>query len=281
MKECALLDVHGETHPGHVRPCNEDRYLVGAVRRTLDVLSANLPIDHAHLLEVGPGAHLLVVADGMGGRPAGEEASGLAVETLTAYISGAMSFCRADASLEDDLLEEFSSAISASHRRLVDEGASKRERRGMGTTLTMAFVLGFRAFIAHVGDSRCYLIRDGEALRVTHDQTVAQLLADKGVLRPEEIEGSRWNHVLSSVVGDSEDDTPNVLTDRAALRAGDVLVLCTDGLTKHVADRRIAEIVVESPTSEQACNRLIGSALDGGGTDNITVVVGRFSGEGE
>jgi protein phosphatase len=276
-----LFEVHGETHRGSVRSSNEDRFLVGAVRRTLDITAANLPFDKDRLPEAGPRSHLMVVADGMGGRPAGDAASGLAVEALTSYISSAMHFCRADVSLEDDLLEEFSEAIGASHQRLLDEGGVRRDRKGMGTTLTMAFVLGSRAFIAHVGDSRCYLVRDGDALRITRDQTVAQALADRGVLRPEQVEGSRWSNVLASVVGGSDSSRPDVLTYRLLCSPGDALVLCTDGLTKHVDDRTISRVVSAAEGAEAAARTLVGMALDGGGSDNVTVVVGRFvEGEG-
>ncbi|MBZ0111945.1 MAG: SpoIIE family protein phosphatase, partial [Thermoanaerobaculia bacterium] len=135
-----------------------------------------------------------------------------------------------------------------------------------------AYMLGMRAYIGHVGDSRCYLVRDGEALRLTRDQTYAQALVDQGVLLPREADSSGWGHVLANAVGGTRRDQPEVLTYRCVLQEGDQILLCTDGLTKHVPERRIPELV-EGGSAKEACERLVEAALTGGGSDNVTVVI--------
>ncbi|NNG15992.1 MAG: serine/threonine-protein phosphatase, partial [Gemmatimonadales bacterium] len=128
-----------------------------------------------------------------------------------------------------------------------------------------------------VGDSRLYLQRDGWLDQITRDQTMAEDLVDQGILKPELAQKSRWSNVLSSAVGGRNPTVDPVLYD-LGLTLDDVLLLCSDGLTKHVSDPEISDILTSSATAEDACKFLVQAALDGGGTDNVTVVVARFPG---
>jgi protein phosphatase len=149
------------------------------------------------------------------------------------------------------------------------------QRRGMGTTLTMAYVVWPRLYVVHAGDSRCYLLRYPHFRQITHDHTVAQKLVDAGEIEANDAETSQWSHVLWNVLGgDVEEIHPSVY--RADLRLGDMLLLCTDGLTKHVLDETICEMLAESNSAERACHDLVAAANDAGGSDNVTVVVASF-----
>jgi serine/threonine protein phosphatase PrpC len=153
--------------------------------------------------------------------------------------------------------------------------ASDPELRGMGTTLTMAYSCGTDLFVAHVGDSRCYLLRGGALQRLTRDDTLVQQMIEKGILAPERAAAHSLRHVITNVVGGT---SPGVHTEvhRLSLEPGDVLLLCTDGLTTMVADDRIAEVLQASSSPSTACEQLVRLANEQGGKDNVTVIVARY-----
>lgn len=267
------FEAHGITHIGLKREKNADQFLVGELQRVLKVKSTSLETERTRNVGTGPAGYLLVVADGVGISLAGDKASAIAVETMINHITAAMQLTKRGISLEQDLLNEFTKAIVQAHSRLIEEGKTNPELKGWATTITMAYTLGNRAYIGHVGDSRCYLVSGGVARAVTKDQTFAQVLIDQGVLTRTAAEGSRYHHVLASVVGGSDD--PEVLSYMLSLESGDTLVLCTDGLFKHVTDEEIGQIA-GGGTVETAAQDLVDAALRGGGSDNVTVVIGRF-----
>lgn len=266
----------GTTHTGHRRAINEDQFLVCEVRRRIRIVETSLPTKADRDREVLPPGHLLVLADGVGGAAKGQEASQVAIDAFLDFVSEALSFGEAGTSFEDDLLRSFSSGIASSHAQVIDRGRDDPSRHGMATTFTLAFVLGRRALISHVGDSRCYRLHGGEVERITKDQTFAQVLVDKGVLESEEAEGSRWSHVLSSAIGGAREQEPETLSYRSVLDPGDYLVLCTDGLGKHVSDDEMRALVESAPSVQSACSALVEAALAGGGSDNITIIVGQL-----
>jgi protein phosphatase len=272
-------DIFGLTATGKVRQENEDQFLIGGIHKALDVTQTSLAErDRAKLLGGKLGA-LLVVADGVGGAAAGAQASGLAVDALISYITFTMPcFFHFAEDIGGDVLKEIATAFQTSHEKVLAEAAAESGYEGMATTLTMAYILWPRAFIVQVGDSRLYLQRDGWLDQITRDQTMAEDLVDQGILKPELAEKSRWSNVLSSAVGGRNSTIDPVLYD-LGLAQDDILLLCSDGLTKHVSDPEISEILTASATAEDACKSLVQAALDGGGTDNVTVVVARFPGE--
>src|SRR5262249_53508250 len=153
--------------------------------------------------------------------------------------------------------------------------AARPEQRGMGTTLTMAYLLWPRLYVVHVGDSRCYLLRSPRLVRITKDQTMAQQLVERSVLAPEEAPQSRWSHVLWSCLGGNSRQL-SAEVYKATLTLGDTLLLCTDGLTNQLRDEDLLRLLQQSGSAEETCRRLVAAANDAGGSDNITVVVAHF-----
>jgi protein phosphatase len=226
---------------------------------------------------VDPGqrlAFLAMVADGVGGSAMGEEASREALQRITRYITGSID-CYYTADSADD--SAFTSALQQAamqvHTDLVTASQADADRRGMATTLTLWLGAWPRAYLVHVGDSRCYLMRDGHLTQISRDQTMAQELIDLGVLKRSDAAGSRWASMLSSSIGGSQ--SAPVVT-RMDEQWGDIGVLCSDGLTRHVPDERIKERLMTMTSSRQACEALLQDALDAGGGDNITIVVGHI-----
>jgi len=232
--------------------------------------------DHTQLFG-GSQGKLLLVADGMGGHAAGERASRLAVDNLANYVLNSLSWLfRLQQDAEEDFIEELIRALQKCQRAVLTESERMPARRGMGTTLTMAYVIWPRAYIVHVGDSRCYLLHDSDMRQITKDHTLAQQFVDHGALKPEEAENSKWSHMVWNVLGGINDElTPQVTKLR--LQIGDSLLLCTDGLNKHVADSEILRLMSQDVASDEICSSLVNSANSAGGSDNITVVIAKFN----
>jgi len=261
------LTVRGRTDRGRVREENEDHYFIGVLRKSVDVQDTNLQVQDA-IRELGRlDAHLLVVADGVGGVAGGRRASQSAVFSLATFI-GRTAACHYDPNVEqeNEFIERLEHAMRYAHEVV---SSLSTPGRGPATTLTMAMVIGPRAYIAHAGDSRAYLRSRGRLRQITRDQTMAALLEDEGV---DTRAAARLHHVLASAVG-AQEMTPSVgLVD---LSPGDVLLLCTDGLTKHVSDEEIGNLLASGVEPGRICDRLVEAALEGGGSDNVTVVVAR------
>lgn len=207
---------------------------------------------------------LYVVADGLGGHAAGEVASRMAVDRLHEItLSGEVSVAAAQQQLAD--------AVRDANRRINASATQDPEHAGMGTTVTAAVAVGDTLGFAHVGDSRGYLFRDGELTHVTEDHTPVQRAVRAGVISAEEALRHPSRHVLAQAVGldaDIEIDTPTI-----ELRSGDRIVLCTDGLTDPVDDAALTRLLGRFDTPREAVDGLIRSALNGGGPDNVTVIV--------
>jgi protein phosphatase len=155
---------------------------------------------------------------------------------------------------------------------VIGEAKSDRHLSGMGTTLTVAYIVNTDAFIVHVGDSRAYLFRKGKLEQLTRDHTMAQGLADLGAIKPEEVHRHAKRHVLTNFVGGpSSGVEPEVST--LQLKDGDYLLLCTDGLTEMVEDHAINRSLSKATATDAAARALVDLALEGGGRDNVTVVL--------
>ena len=271
------VDAFGYTDVGQVRARNQDHYLIATLRRTLDIESTSIPKQATEHLGRGPQALLLLVADGVGGGAGGEEASTQTLDTIVRYVAGSSRFF--DRLQKPDLADfrtEMMFAVQWSHAALRDRTTdTSPELAGMASTLTMALVVWPRAFVSQVGDSRCYLYRNPELTQVTRDQTVARQLVDQGLMAEEAVKRSPLGHVLSQAIGYREPDVWPVLSE-LELRTGDVLLLCSDGLMKHVPDAEIAELLSTATSANEAASALVGAALEGGGSDNVTVVAARF-----
>jgi PPM family protein phosphatase len=268
------MDCSGLTDVGRARDVNEDQYLIASLSKSMQVHHTSLQLDDQTQLFGPSQGELLLVADGRGGEAAGRRASSLAVDSLATYVLNTMPwFLRLREDSEEQFEDDLKAALAYCQQRVNAEGERMPGRRGMGTTLTMAYLCWPRLFVVHVGDSRGYLLRRGRLWQVTRDHTLARQLADEGGLQGPE--GSRWSHVLWNVVGGGSDDlAPEAY--RANLALGDTLLLCTDGLTRHVPDAEIARLLADDCPSRETCRRLIDAANAAGGTDNITAVVARF-----
>jgi protein phosphatase len=264
------IDVYGLTHTGLVRKTNQDHFLIGSLRKKLDVMLASLPQeDLPHDDERV--AFLAMVADGVGGGYKGEEASRIALEEVTQYITeSARCYFAADA-VEEDFIASLKEAAALCHKRVMDRAEGDPDASGMATTLTLWLGVWPWIYLLQVGDSRYYVYRDGELRQITRDQTMAQELADQGVMAKAVAFSSRWAHVLSSSIGGPQ--TAPVIT-RMLNSWDNVHLICSDGLTKHVTDERITERLRTMTSAKQACEALLQDALDGGGTDNVTIIVG-------
>jgi protein phosphatase len=267
------IDVYGLTHIGKVRPDNQDHFLICALRKQMVVHQTSLP--RPERLGGGPErlAFLMMVADGVGGGAKGEEASRLALEGVTQYVSGTMR-CYYAVGSEDDLefTRSLQEAAVTSSMELRRRGEEDPEFQGMATTLTLFLGVWPKAYLLQVGDSRCYLYRNGELRQLTRDQTMAQELMDIGVLKAEDAAATRFARTLSSSIGGRLTDP---VVTRIELTWGTVVLLCSDGLTGHVSDDRIRERLGAMTSARQVCEDLLKDALEAGGTDNVTIIVGR------
>ena len=267
------LDVHGLTHPGKVRKTNQDHFLICSLRKQMLVhLTSLSDLDHMPVLAERL-AFLAAVADGVGGSAGGETASRLAVNAVTRYIAESMQCYYASHGESDDIfLASLQDAAAHCHEELLALGRDQPDLEGMATTLTLWLGVWPRAYLLQVGDSRCYILRHGELTQLSRDQTMDQELVDAGVMARAEASRTRWAHTLSSAIGGRQ--TAPIVT-RLDQEWGNVGMLCSDGLTRHVSDERIGDRLRAMTSARRVCEDLLQDALDGGGTDNITILVGR------
>jgi len=268
------VQAFGITDTGKVRKSNEDQFLIAELSKRMRVWQTSLPEPQ---LQVGEDrAHLFLVADGMGGHRAGERASTIAVAAIEQFTLNTFRwFFASDSPGAQKVLAQFQSALSQADAKILEEASENPELHGMGTTLTMAFQLGAQLCIVHVGDSRAYLYRAGRLHQLTQDHTVVAELVRAGTIEPDEAAGHPLRHVITNVVGGP---TLGVKVEARAfeVQAGDRLLLCSDGLTEMVKNDAIARTLDIESEPEAAAKALLAQANDGGGRDNISIVIVRF-----
>ncbi|MEP6492414.1 MAG: protein phosphatase 2C domain-containing protein [bacterium] len=270
------LDVYGLTHTGNVRAENQDHFLLASIHKRVEVVQTSLsdlqrlPLGSERL------AFLAMIADGVGGGEGGEEASSTALEIAMQYVAQSMncyySNAYSNAFAEKTFIDALQDAAMRSHEAVRVRAEQAKISGTMATTLTLFLAVWPWYYILQVGDSRYYLWRDGRLEQLTRDQTIAQDLVDQGVLTRASAGRSPLGNVLSSAIG-GEQTAPVVTRLQADWR--NVHLMCSDGLTKHVSDERIAERLASMVSAEQVSKQLLQDALDGGGSDNITIIVGR------
>ena len=267
------IDVYGLTHPGKMRRENQDHFLISSLQKRMQVHLTSLPTSDLLSQDAERLAFFAMVADGVGGSAGGEEASRLAVAAITRYVTRAM-HCYYSVDLEDE--ERFPRALEEAalrvHLDIQRSSPTGPLQAYMATTLTLWIGVWPRAYLLQVGDSRCYLLRNGELMQISRDQTFAQDLVDRGVFRRSDALASPFTNVLSSSLGGPQ---AAPIVTHMQQEWGNVGLLCSDGLTKHVPDTRIRERLLAMTSAKQVCEDLLRDALDGGGTDNVTVLVGR------
>ncbi|MFL5583029.1 MAG: PP2C family protein-serine/threonine phosphatase [Gemmatimonadaceae bacterium] len=270
----AELDLFGLTHPGRVRTENQDQYVLCTVHPQVVVHGTSLPDPESFAGRSERLATIMLVADGVGGSVAGSRASRLAAEAVTRYVSSALrSYNAGGASSEREFMKALREAALGAHDTVRAEAAAEPAERGMATTLCLAVVVWPWMYVVQVGDSRCYFFLQGKLWQITRDQTMAQALVDQGVLSRDDARASPLSQVLASAIG-AEELTPEI-TRVSVRERGCVILVCTDGLTKHVSDPEIATALAGMRSAEQVCRDLLELALDRGGSDNVTLVVGR------
>lgn len=271
------LRASGATDIGRVRQRNEDAYLISTLQRSLIVFDASPPAARGWFDGEAAGL-LLMVADGMGGQGSGDVASQVALNTIAGYLLNVMPWATLRAAESNGrsstpsltgLRDQLSSALVAGDSTVKAVGVRSGSPR-MGTTLTLALLHWPVAYVAHVGDTRCYLARGKQLTQLTTDHTVAQQIAESGSEPPDPT--SALHHILWNSLGGSE-QVPQPQISKASLEPGDLLMLCSDGLTKYVADREIAEVLASKRSLSERCQELVERANAAGGADNVTVVI--------
>jgi protein phosphatase len=214
-----------------------------------------------------------LVADGVGGNQAGEVASGLSVRNIEGFLLNTLKrFTNLQASEEQGILRDLQNALFQADARIFEEATAHPEWGGMGTTLTLAFAVNWRLFVAHAGDSRCYLYSEKKLQQLTQDHTMTAEMVRRGIIAAQDQKHHPWRHVVTNILGGTERGVQAELHS-LDLHVGDLILLCSDGLTEMVPEDRIAGILEEETSPERACERLVSEANQRGGKDNITAIV--------
>jgi serine/threonine protein phosphatase PrpC len=249
------VDVAGKSDVGCVRSNNED----------------NFGYDSRY--------GIYVVCDGMGGQAAGEVAAKIAVDTILGYFrdanhSGELPQTTEEEDGSSERSSRLSSAIQLANKAVVEEASKHASQSGMGSTVVAVLTEGNLFSIAHIGDSRIYLVRNGEISQLTNDHSLVMEQVRRGLITMDEARTSKMQNIIIKALGTEEGVQPDV--DDLFAQEGDVVLLCSDGLTRHLTDQNIAEIVSTDSSVQTICDRLIQSAKDKGGEDNVTCLLLRF-----
>jgi serine/threonine protein phosphatase PrpC len=253
LNSVVRLRSGGLTDVGMVRELNEDSLMIVEYSRDSQVEAAE--------------SYLYVVSDGMGGAEAGEMASAIAVATIREYIGAKPAI-----ELRADPGAHLQAALEAANRKILDYAAEHPQSKGMGATGVAILALPPQAAVAWVGDSRGYLYASGELLQVTKDHSLVQRLVEIGQITPEEARYHEHKNVITRSLGARQQGPAGAEVVTLKLKRGDRLILCSDGLTAHVEDREIMEVIGRHRDPLEAARELVVAANAGGGTDNISVI---------
>ncbi len=262
------LEVAGRTDVGLIREHNEDSFLFGDLVSGKSVSENDSPI-----FKVDAVPAVLMVADGVGGAASGEIASSMATTIAYEYLRDRWhrGGLRGTVVVADALQQ----ALFAANRAIHAHAVQNRSHHGMGTTATLALTVNGMIYFAQVGDSRAYIVRDGAAKQMTKDQSLVQRMVDAGKMSPEQAEKSEHRNIILQALGPEEAVVPELTRDR--MQDGDVVLLCSDGLSNQVTSTEIAKMATDNQNLDSLCAALIQRALETGAPDNVTVVAGRFT----
>ena len=275
------IDFGVVTHAGKVRTVNEDSYIIYRTSRSWEKLHTSLEQEYL-AGRFDEHAYGMAVADGVGGAAGGQVASKMAIRLLMSLILNAAKWAMKldnpetrETEVQDTkhLAEEYFRKVD---QALLEYAEDFPRLKGMGTTLTGAYSFGDDLFVVHIGDSRAYLFRQNLLKRLTHDQTVAQALADAGAIAQDEISTHRLRHTLTSCLG-GQSSKIQMEIRHLRLMDGDRLLLCSDGLTDLVTEAEVTDVLRMKTDSTAACEYLLDLALQKGGTDNITILLAGYS----
>jgi serine/threonine protein phosphatase PrpC len=255
--EAVRVSAFGKTDTGLVREVNEDAFGMADLTE-----GQRWSGGKTTKWSAGGAGVLLEVSDGMGGAKAGEVASALSIEGV---LSGML-----DAAKNGQTNDKTLRAVIERVSKKIYEAGKRPDRRGMGATLTAILVKGTTAYVAQIGDSRAYLLRNDKLGQITHDQSYVQMLVDAGVMTPEEAERSPRKNIIMQVMGQ---ESIKVALGRIELRAGDRLLLCSDGLTNVLDDDAIRAIASPPKALVSAVDELVEQTRQGGAPDNVTAIL--------
>jgi|SRR6266850_3538839 len=269
------VDSFGLSDRGKVRKDNQDHFYMAKLGRFSQTLATSLPAGELpdRIEEAG---YVAVVADGMGGHAAGEVASRTAIIVFFHLLFDTPDWVlKVDDESARKILDRAATRYRSLDSLLAERAALDPSLKGMGTTMTLTYSIGLDLFLAHVGDSRAYLCRNGSLRQLTRDHTRVQTLVDAGVMTREEATTHRLRNVLTNVLGGGTPLT-DVEVHRVPLAVGDIVLLCSDGLHGTAKDEEIASILARTNSAEAACRSLVDLALERGAKDNVTAVVTRY-----
>lgn len=264
----AQVELFARTEVGCVRKRNEDHFVVANLASREQGLQVG-----ARVQQLSMGGTLIAVCDGMGGAAAGDLASSIAGDTLVELLQARSPFADMEAAQKAML-----AAVTAVNNAIRGAAAGDPTRHGMGTTMTAALALGGELLIGHVGDSRAYLRRGRALTQLTTDHSIVGQLIAAGRLQPEQARSYEHRNVLLQALGVQPRVGPELI--QVQLRAGDVLLLCSDGLTGPLTDEAILALMLRYQDPLRCCRALTEAACAAGGPDNVTVAIARFSGDG-
>lgn len=276
----AKIESAGRTDIGKKRESNQDQFFIAELQKSMCIQATSLNLDPQTKIHGNSLGSVLVVADGMGGHQGGRRASRLAIDLLINQLLNNMHWIFyadfEETEREERFIADLKTLLQRAHEAIENESRSQRDNRGMGTTLTMAYIIWPSMYVLHAGDSRCYLFRDGKLQQLTHDHTISNQLVQQGGMTVDEASKSPWSNVLYNALGAGGDAvTPEL--HKEALQAGDVIMLCSDGLYRHIEDKEVQDMLATELDPHEVCRSFIELANYRGGADNITVVVAKVS----
>jgi PPM family protein phosphatase len=275
MQEIKVLSA-GLTDRGIVRQENQDQFLIAEMTHGMVATAGSIGLAEPSRLAGNGIGHLFFVADGMGGHAAGKEASAMAIQHFVNELLNRRETIPAMSDTQStELVSMLRDILLEAHSAIRIKSNTDSGMEGMGTTLTVAYVLWPHLYVVHAGDTRCYLMRGSQLQLLTRDHTVANQMLQDGRLDAKSAERSPWSNVLVNALGAGANE---VFADvqRFTLLDGDTLFLCSDGINKHMNDDEIQLKLLSSKSCESACHELIELAKERGGSDNITSIVVRF-----
>lgn len=261
------VEVFARTEVGCARERNEDSFLV------LNLATGESGLQpQARVQPLEPPGTIVGVCDGMGGAAAGDVAARIALDALDRVMRE-----RAPVRDVDSAEQALLSVVTTANRSVLDHAKANVDKRGMGTTMTAAALFGPEAVIVQVGDSRAYVKRGNMLQQLTMDQNVVGQMIATGRLSPEQARTSKQRNMLLEAIGVQERVGPDLV--RVRLQAGDMLLLCSDGLTGPLEDRKVLALLLANPEPVRACRALTEAACAHGGPDNVTVAIAKVMGD--
>ncbi len=272
--EYTQAETFGLTDIGRKRAVNQDQFLIAELSKSMLVSASSLSQFDTGRFFGGIQGQVLLVADGMGGHAAGEKASSLVMHHLIGRLLNSVHwFFQSDTGSEEEFIDGLKNLLRDAHARILNEARENHLIAGMGTTLTMAYIHWPTMYVVHAGDSRCYLVRDGEIRQITTDHTLARQMVEAGGMKPEDEAGSRWSNVLWNVLGGNSHRELLAEVHRVDLKRGDSVLLCSDGLYRYLDPNELATLAKHQENASALCKELVHLANQRGGEDNITIIV--------